>query len=687
MTETNEQNTRIHNTVVAIMSIAAVGTIIESISQGWEYWVPPLILAGIIASWILHILQYRQRAFRENYYLIFSMVLSFYHGVHGTSTFDIVVISLLMMITVTLMRRPEFLNILLAEFFILIIMQVVRNVIYGSIVMDSLVISRIILHCMAEICGCYVLSQVIKNNGKDKAELERRNEERENDRKDMEDFLINISHELRTPVNAINGLSALILKKEARDDVASINNAGLRLARQIENIQDYSEVQRGSVILEEDKYDVPSLISDVIMDYSIFQRTKEKDLIIDMDPNTPCVLMGDAHRINRIIAHLLDNAFKFTSAGGVSLRITANDHGNTTNLVIEVTDTGIGMSDEEIEKVSNGIYQSNRTRSRSTGGIGLGLPIVYGFVRSMNGFVSIESEKGKGTTVRVSVTQTVVDPDPCLRISTDRLLNVIYHLNPDNYRDSRVWELYRQMAVNTASNLRVNVYFAPTVSDVEKLLERGDITHIFMSEREYLADPGSYERIAHKVTVAVSTSGDRIRHKGNIIFMPRPLYSGPIVRILNGEGDMLKPSLEETDRPVLDGIRALVVDDEPLNLVVAEGLLREYKMIVDTAGSGQEAIQKYTDNDYDIVFMDHMMPKMDGVEAAGRIKDIAFQQQKTVKIVALTANVVSGSKDMFSKEGFAGFIGKPIDINEFERTMKTLLPSKTPVTDGERGKR
>ena len=116
------------------------------------------------------------------------------------------------------------------------------------------------------------------------------------------------------------------------------------------------------------------------------------------------------------------------------------------------------------------------------------------------------------------------------------------------------------------------------------------------------------------------------------------------------------------------------MDDEPLNLIVAEGLFKEYNMIVDTAGSGPEAIQKFTDNEYDVVFMDHMMPKMDGVEAAKKIRDVAFGQQKTARIVALTANVVSGAREMFAREGFDGFIGKPIDINEFERTMRTVLP-------------
>ncbi|MBO4903994.1 MAG: hybrid sensor histidine kinase/response regulator [Lachnospiraceae bacterium] len=686
MKEINQQNTRVHNTVLAIMTVASIGTIIESVTQGWEYWVPILIVAGLISSWFLHILQYRQRVFRENYYLVFSMMLAFYHGVHETSTFDIVVVSLLLMITATLLRRNEFLNYLLIEFFFLIILRVSRSAMSGLIEFDSLTVSRLILHCITEINAYLVLRAVIRSNRDDTGELERMNEERKSERSDMEDFLTNISHELRTPVNVINGLSTLIMKKEERDDVASICDAGFRMARQIEDIQDYSEIQRGDVILEENKYDIASMINDIIAGYSFYQKDREKDLIVDLDPNTPSVLMGDSRRISKILGHLLDNAFKFTHRGGVYLRLTTMDHGDVTNLVIEVTDTGVGMTADEIEKINNGMYQSNRTRSRSTGGIGLGLPIVYGFVRRMNGFVSIDSVKGKGTTVRVSVAQVVVDPTPCLRIDSDKFFNVIYHLDPKNYRDSRVWELYREMAVNTASDLRINMYFAPTAADVEKMIARGDITNIFMGEKEYLADPAFYDRISKKVTVAVSTTGDNITKNGNIIVMPRPLYGYPIVRVLNGEGGILQPAASASERPVLDNVRALVVDDEPLNLIVAKGLFSEYNMIVDTAKSGPEAIQKYTDNDYDVVFMDHMMPKMDGVEAMKRIMDVAFQQQKTARVVALTANVVSGAREMFAREGFAGFIGKPINISEFERTMRTVLPKGASGSDDEGGR-
>ncbi len=678
MNDTNQQNARVHNIVIIILTLGSVGTITESISQGWEFWVPPLIAVGLVAAYIMHVLQYRQRNFRENYYLVFSMILAFYHGVHETSLFDLVVISLLIMSTATLLRRREILNILLAEFFLLVIVQLFRGLSVGTLVLDALGISRIILHCLVEICVFMVLREVIANNERATRELERRNEERLTDKEDMEDFLVNISHELRTPVNVINGLTSIILKKEKREDIASISDAGFRMAQQIEDIQDYGEIQRGDVILEEGNYMISSMINDVIAGYMYFHKNMNKDLIVDLDPNVPSVMHGDVRRINRILGHLLENAFKFTHKGGVYLRVKTIGHAGSTNLVIEITDTGVGISAEEIEKINEGMYQSNRKRNRSTGGIGLGLPIVYGFVRMMKGFVSIESKKGRGTTVRVSIPQTVVDTTPCLSLRKDTFFNIVYHLNPSNYKDSRVWDFYREMAVNTASVLRINMYFAPTKRDVEELIRRGDITHVFMGEAEYRSDPAFYDSVSKNAAVVVASSEDFVSQNGNIICMPRPLYGYAIVRILNGEFGDANPLKTESQKPVLDGVRALVVDDEPLNLIVAEGLFKEYNMIVDTALSGREAIQKYSDNEYDVVFMDHMMPQMDGVEAMKRIKDVALQQQKSARIVALTANVVSGAREMFMREGFDGFIGKPIDINEFERTMKSVLPDKKP---------
>ena len=156
----------------------------------------------------------------------------------------------------------------------------------------------------------------------------------------------------------------------------------------------------------------------------------------------------------------------------------------------------------------------------------------------------------------------------------------------------------------------------------------------------------------------------------------KPLYGIPVTRIMNGEQLYVdEEDFRKAGKPVFDGVRALVVDDEPMNLVVATGLFSDYKMITDTADSGRKAIEKFRGEDYDVIFMDHMMPGMDGVEAMHRLREAAAELKKTVVIVALTANAVSGAREMFLREGFDGFIAKPIDIGDFERGLKRVLPA------------
>ncbi len=677
MNDDTTQNDRLHNIVLIIISVACLGAIIESITQGWEFWVPPLMLIGLGAGWIIHVTHYGKSALREHYYLIFCMLVSFFHGIHETSFFDVVVISMLLMLTITLFGRREYLILILIEFFVLMFIQIILALDGKTFSFDALNISRIILHVFVEVCAYRVLSVIIRKSAQNEETINRQNTEKECTKLEMEDFLVNISHELRTPVNVINGLSSLILKKEEREDVQAIREAGGRLARQIEDIQDYSEIQRGDVVLEKDKYMIISLLNDIIVEFRTRDNKKNLELIVDIDPNVPCTLMGDSHKLKKILHHLLSNAYKFTKRGGVYLRVygTTRDYG--INLSFEVSDTGIGIKEKYIDMLSKGGYQTDRKRNRSTGGIGLGLPIVYGFVRAMDGFVSIESDLKKGTTIRICVAQEIVNPEPCLSVSSGNFVNIALCNKPDKYMISKIRDFYRAMATNLASGLRINLYSASNVKECESLINRGGITHVFTGMEEYSSNPEYFDDIATRdIMVTVAASDDfKVKKESKVRLMPKPLYGGSIVKAINGEVNSFMGSLEAYEKPMFDGLRALVVDDEPMNLVVATGLFKDYNMITDTASGGKEAIKLFNENDYDIVFMDHMMPEMDGVEAMKRIRNIAQEKQKRIIMIALTANAISGAREMFMREGFDGFISKPIDISSFERTMLKLKPA------------
>lgn len=678
MNDNSNQKVRAHNTVVGIITIASIGTITGSIALGWEFWVPPLIVCAMIAMWIMHFTEYGTWEFRENYYLILTMLLSFYHGVHFTSTYEVVVVSALLMVNVTLLKRKQFITFMLIECIILMILQVVMGIRLKTMVLDTLTVSKLSLHILAELCIYKGLYDAIKNNRIDSEEIELRNNEKETERAQLEDFLVNISHELRTPVNVVNGMSSMILKKEDRDDVRSIRDAGLRLSRQIEDIQDYSEIQRGDIVLEEDKYMITSVLNDIISGYKVWEGKNDLELIIDLDPCVPAVLKGDAGKINKIIWHLLDNAVKFTEKGGIYLKVTSIRREYGINLVIEVTDTGTGISARDMDKISKGLYRGDKSRSRRTSGIGLGFSIVYGFVRTMNGFVNITSKRGRGTTVRASIAQEIIDPSPCMSVDDKDRFNVVFYVFPKKIKASQMMSFYRNMASNMAAGLKIRLYSASSIDELKKLMEKGDITHVFMGEDEYNNTPEYLDRLAEKgISVAVSAAEEfEVREGSCVTVLRKPLYGCSVIKVLSGETEpVLMAGHEVGRRPVLDGIRALVVDDEPMNLVVAAGIFREYNMIIDTAQSGRESIIKFAANDYDIIFMDHMMPEMDGIEAMKHLRDDASREGRSICIVALTANAVSGAKEMFLREGFDGFISKPISISEFERVMNRVLPA------------
>ncbi len=663
--------------VIGITSLAAIACIILNLLGGWEYWVPGVILIGAVIVWWLHITQKLDRRARLNVCFGYAAFLVFYHGVHTTSIYDISIVVSLLMATFTVANNIRILNLVLVEY--AIIMAIQFYFLYTDAEQTGAYTSmRITFHLGAVMC-MYLFSRLTVNGRlaeKDRIQ-EWMNKVHENNH-DMEDFLSNISHELRTPVNVISGMTTILQKDDDREELASIREAGIRLAHQIEDIQDYTEIKRGELVLDEENYMCISLVNDVVSSYRSEHKDSGLELVVDLSPQTPTMLKGDIKKITKIFRHLLDNAIKFTRRGGILVKVFTVPYDYGCNLMIEITDTGIGMTRAQMSRLSNGMYQANKKRNRSTGGIGIGFPIVYGFVRKMGGFVRIDSERGKGTTVRISIPQTIVDQAPCLAIKESVKDGIVFYMNPAKYKVPEVRDFYRSMAVDLAMGLRTRLYLIDDPQELERSIREMNVRYIFTGAEEYEKDRELLDRLSsegHKVVVTANARADAT-FGDFITVLPKPLYGFPVVRILNGEtgseayGDALK------GKPRFTGVSALVVDDEPMNLVVATGLLREYKMFTDTAESGKDAIKKYESGEYDVIFMDHMMPEMDGVEAMKRIRDVAAEKEKTPIVIALTANALSGAREMFMQEGFDGFIAKPIDMKEFEHVMKKVLPEE-----------
>ncbi len=616
---------------------------------------------------------------RKNELFVFGMIGAFVIAVQRGGFYDASITFSLALVVYSFFDRYYMMNLLLVEYMITVIYQLIMLGLEHPLIMENKTVLRLFLHALGVFLiylGC-MRSIQLRSSANESIDLKEK--QLKSHETDVEDFLSNISHELRTPVNVVIGMSDFLIRSGAGKEAESIKYAGNRLTDQIEDIQDYTECKRRSVLIEQEDYRFTSLLNEVVQAFRSSSIGNNLQLVVDLDPAVPSLLRGDVKKWKKIFRHLVENAIKFTRQGGIYIKVTSDNTNYGVNLCVEVTDTGIGMDRQEISFASKGLYQADKKRDRSADGIGLGLSIVYGFVTEMGGFVKIESDKGIGTTVRLTVPQLVVNPQPCLHLDKPCSKDIILHLNAEKYRVARVRDFYRSMAMDLAAAMRLRLYTAETKDEIEKIRKKADVGYIFMGAEEYRDNHEYFDLLSHEdivVTVA-APEGFSPSEGSEVIIMPRPLYANPVIRILNEGKNVKKEELEgQREKPDLSGIRALVVDDDPMNLVVAKGIFSEYGMITETAKSGREGIARFRQGDIDIVFMDHMMPEMDGVEAMKRIRDVSREIRKKVYIVALTANVVSGAREMFMREGFDGFIGKPIDIDIFERVMHGLFGNK-----------
>ena len=656
-------------------TLFAIVLLAECFLLNWETWAMILIVVGVGVSWGLHLMGLLTQSARIWVYSILMMCTFFFYGIHETSTFDLAVVMAAVIVLYTLSGVRKMITLCQITYAATMTYEIVSMITHGS-EFDALVISRIMLHFFM----IFMIGQFAKTIIERWSEVLRRSKdevEKLTDATDrLNDFLANVSHELRTPVNAVIGLTGICIDKEQdpeiRRDLMEVREAGHRVSDQISDILDYSEIDRNELAVNTEDYMLSSVLHDLVTELRM-AKAKELELVIDVDPAIPAVMNTDVSKLKKILRALITNGLKYTKEGGVYVRITTEPQNYGVNLRIEVTDTGIGMSEEELERVNEGFYQVDSGRSRSAGGLGLGISIVSGFVSVLGGFMTISSKKGVGTKVHVSLPQKVVDPSSCMSVNDRDKLCIGAFLHFDKYPNPNVREYYNSMVLNIVNGLGVQMHRVDNAANLRRLVESTKLTHLFVAEEEYHASAGLVEELAKRMVVAVvAGDGFRLPEDSWAKLLEKPFYCFPVTTILN-----MSPKKDREDRNekmMLRGVRALVVDDEPMNLTVAKSIFKRYGMIITTAMSGPESIELCRTTDFDIVFMDHMMHGMDGVEAMKRIRSDARNMGKVFPIVALTANAMSTAKQMFLAEGFDGFVSKPIELEEMERVLSKVLP-------------
>jgi len=497
------------------------------------------------------------------------------------------------------------------------------------------------------------------------------------------DFMANISHEIRTPVNTVCGMSEMILREDisesVRENTFNIQAAGRNLLSIISDVLDYSELEYGKMELLEEPYNLTSTINDVI-NMAIAQKASKKiELIVDCDARVPYTLLGDEQKLRRVILCLVNNAIKFTEEGCVTIMVSARKEDYGVNLSVKVKDTGIGIAEENLEKLFSSFNQVDTKRNRQEGGIGIGLAISKKIISKMGGFISVKSTLGKGSEFQFVVPQKVVDDRPMVAVRNKEKINIIVYIDTEKYQLTEMRDDYMKNIQHMIEGLEVRCHMCRNLQEFKRRMEKEIYTHAFVTIDEYKEDKKYFEELSRQLIVVVLQNKENTEIPGgNIKMVYKPYYVLSIAAMLNGEYSIqrLDGSHYQGKKFIAPEAAVLVVDDNLMNLKVVEGLLRPYKIKVFVATSGKECLSKLDKARYDIIFMDHMMPEMDGVETAHKIRAKAGVYFQKVPIVALTANAIGGAREMFLEEGFQEYVAKPIELAYLERVLRKYIPEE-----------
>ena len=512
-----------------------------------------------------------------------------------------------------------------------------------------------------------VLASILSDMAYTKHQLMVGNSEVERAIKMKSDFLANMSHEIRTPMNAVIGMAEMALREDlpsaAREYISQIKSSGQTLLTIVNDILDFSKIESGKLSIVEEEYEPLSIINDVIS--MILNRigNKNLELTLDIPLELPYELYGDSNRIKQIIVNLMNNAVKFTAGGEVHLSVECEPIDEETVLLkMAVSDTGQGIKKADLGKLFQSFQQVDSKRNRNVEGTGLGLAISKQLLTLMGGNISVESVYEKGSTFRFELPSKIVTHRPSIPQVEETM---------------------------TVGNLVANTYIRQQLKrDCEKFgagyweltpdqLEESSIHFLFMEKPQFSDKVESFLQSHPEVTgVLLVKYNDKIQPSlNNIRVVAKPIYALNLSAILSGQDifEVQEGILADDVNFVAPDAQILIVDDNAINLTVAEGLLEPLRMKIDTALSGKEAISLISGKHYDLVFMDHMMPELDGVETTHIIRRF-YDDYKDVPIIALTANAVGGTKEMLVGEGMNDFVPKPIEMRVICAKLKQWLP-------------
>ena len=500
--------------------------------------------------------------------------------------------------------------------------------------------------------------------------------EAENANKAKGDFLARMSHEIRTPMNAVIGMAELALRENippsAYEHIATIKQSGQTLLSIINDILDFSKIESGKLEITPTDYLLASLINDIVSIIQMRMADSQVRFAVNIDCKIPNILCGDEIRIRQIMLNILSNAAKYTEKGYVTFNVSseANDADkDLVNLVFEVADSGRGIKQEDIKDLFGDFVRFDLTENRHIEGTGLGLAIVWGLIKAMDGHISVQSEYGKGSTFTVKLPQRIRERGQLAAVENPQEKRVLVYERRRIHADS---------IVRTLDNLGIQCAVIATDSEFSEQISSGDWSFLFIASSLYNRVSKQCDTLRPELRVVLIIGFGETVSNPSLSILALPAHAISVANVLNGgHGGFLHGEVSKSKvRFTAPEATVLVVDDINTNLSVVKGLLQPYNMRVKLCKSGAEAIEAISVEKFDVVFMDHMMPGMDGMEATSRIRalDTDDPYYTKVPIIALTANAITGTEKMFLKNGFNDFLSKPIDTIKLDSILAKWLP-------------
>lgn len=518
----------------------------------------------------------------------------------------------------------------------------------------------------------YSLADILSNMAYSKYLANKAKEEIQQSSNMKSDFLANMSHEIRTPMNAVIGMAEMALREEltpaARDYIQQIKTSGQTLLTIINDVLDFSKIESGKMDIIIDEYETMSLVHDIASIIMTRLKDKNVELIVDVAPDLPEKLYGDVARNKQILINLANNAAKFTHQGYVAIRIGYEKlTEDTIELQVAVEDTGIGIRESELKLLFQSFQQLDSKRNRNIEGTGLGLAITKRLLDMMDGNIQVESTYNKGSIFSFSLPQKVAAFQSGIDIEDAEKFHII------GVGDETV--VQKQIAVDAK---RLGVFY-------ERIAAVDDLDFNHVNEKTFLFIEHAYfspyvEKFVSEhpelTAVLIVDFFAMVEYDiPNLRIMKKPVYALNLSLLLKNKELLNESAAVEVNTFdfIAPSAEILIVDDNAVNLTVAEGLLEPLQMKIETAGGGLEAVDKISSHHYDLILMDHMMPELDGVETTHIIRRF-HKEYDDVPIIMLTANAVDGTKQMFLKEGMNDFVAKPIEVQVLAAALKRWLP-------------